>query len=77
MDIEKYKQAKALAEKLSPLIDIIGILENHKVAPELFFGHFEFVFGNRTLLVPGELNNEILQILIKHRNKLQKEFEEL
>ena len=45
MDIEKYKQAKALAEKLSSLIEIIGILKNHKVAPELFFGHFEFVFG--------------------------------
>ena len=77
MDIEKYKQAKALAEKLSSLIDIIGILENHKVAPELFFGHFEFVFGNRTLSVPGELNDEISQILIKYRNRLQKEFDEL
>lgn len=78
MDIEKYKKAKRLDEELSPIIDIVNILSLNKEMPEAFNeGHFEFVTNTKTLAVPRVLNGEILPIIARHRDKLQKEFEEL
>ena len=83
MDITKYILAKELEKRLSPLIDIAGILSCEKLAnsnkdlPQLYDGRFEFKEGNRTLLVSKELNDDILQVVIKHRDKLQQEFEKL
>ena len=73
MDIEKYKKAKRLEEELSPIIDIVNSL-NLRVINE---GHFEFVTNTKTLPVPRVLNGEILPIIAKYGDKLQKEFEEL
>jgi hypothetical protein len=78
MDIEKYKQAKRLAEEISSLTEIESILRRHDALPGVFFGgHFEFIGESRTLVVPRMLNNEILPIIKKYRDELQKEFEEL
>lgn len=78
MDIEKYKKAKRLEEELSPIIDIVNTLSLNKEMPELFDeGHFEFVINSKRLVVPKVLNGEILPIIAKYRDKLQKEFEEL
>lgn len=78
MDIEKYKKAKRLEEELSPIIDIVNSLNLHMKMPEMFNeGHFEFVTNTKTLPVPRVLNGEILPIIAKYGDKLQKEFEEL
>lgn len=78
MDIEKYRQARRLAEEISPLIEIENILGRNGVLPEVFFGgHFEFVGESQTLVVPRILNDEILSIIKKYRAELQEEFEEL
>ena len=78
MDIEKYKKAKRLEEELSPIIDIVNSLNLHMKMPEVFNeGHFEFVTNTNTFVVPRVLNGEILPIIAKYRDKLQKEFEEL
>lgn len=78
MDIEKYKKAKRLEEELSPIIDIVNSLNLHVKMPEMFNeGHFEFVTNTKTLPVPRVLNGEILTIIAKYGDKLQKEFEEL
>lgn len=78
MDIKKYKKAKRLEEELYPIIDIVNILSLNKEMPEVFNeGHFEFVTNSMTLAVPRVLNGEILPIIAKYRDKLQKEFEEL
>jgi hypothetical protein len=53
MDIEKYKQAKRLAEEISPLTEIENILGRNGVLPGVFFGgHFEFIGESETLVVP-------------------------
>lgn len=78
MDIEKYRQARRLAEEIYPLTEIENILGKNDVLPEVFFGgHFEFVGESKTLVVPRALNDEILTIITKYRNELQKEFDEL
>lgn len=78
MDIEKYKKAKRLEEELSPIIDIVNSLNLHVKMPEMFNeGHFEFVTNTKTLPVPRVLNGELLPIIAKYGDKLQKEFEEL
>ena len=78
MDIEKYKQAKRLEEELSPIIEIVNSLNLSEKMPEIFNeGHFEFVTNTTTIAVPRVLNGEILPIIIKHRDKLQKQFDEL
>lgn len=78
MDIEKYKQARRLAEEIRPLTEIENILGRNDILPEVFFGgHFEFVGESKTLVVPRALNDEILKIITKYRDELQKEFEEL
>lgn len=78
MDIEKYKKAKRIEAELSPIIDIANSLNLNKKMPELFDeGHFEFVTNTKTLAVPRVLNGEILPIIAKYGEKLQKEFEEL
>ena len=78
MDIEKYKKAKRLEEELSPMIDIVNSLNLHMKMPEEFNGgHFEFVSNSTTVVVPRVLNGEILPIIAKYRDKLQKEFDEL
>lgn len=78
MDIEKYKKAKRLEEELSPIIDIVNSLNLHIKMPEMFNeGHFEFVTNTKTLPVPRVLNGEILPIIAKYGDKLQKEFDEL
>lgn len=78
MDIEKYKKAKRLEEELSPIIDIVNILSSNMKKPGVFNGgHFEFVTNSKTLVVPRVLNGEILPIIAKYGDKLQKEFEEL
>lgn len=78
MDIEKYRQARRLAEEISALTEIENILRRNNALPGVFFGgHFEFVGESRTLVVPQILNKEILPIIKKYRDELQKEFEEL
>ena len=78
MDIEKYRQARRLAEEISALTEIENILRRNDALPGAFFGgHFEFVGESRTLVVPQILNKEILSIIKKYRDELQKEFEEL
>lgn len=78
MDIEKYKKAKRLEEELSPIIDIANALNLHMKMPKMFDeGHFEFVTNTTTIAVPKVLNGEILPIIARYRDKLQKEFEEL
>lgn len=78
MDIEKYKQAKRLAEEIYPLTEIENILGRNDLLPGVFFGgHFEFIGESKTFVVPRILNNEILSIIKKYRGELQKEFEEL
>lgn len=78
MDIEKYKKAKRLEEELSPIIDIADSLNLSMKMPEMFNeGHFEFVTNTKTSVVPRVLNGEILPIIAKYRDELQKEFEEL
>lgn len=78
MDIEKYKKAKKLEEELSPIIDIVNSLNSNMKMPEMFNeGHFEFVTNTKTLPVPRVLNGEIIPIIAKYGDKLQKEFEEL
>jgi hypothetical protein len=78
MDIEKYKQAKRLAEEISSLTGIESILRRHDALPGVFFGgHFEFVTNSKKLVVPRVLNGEILPIIAKYGDKLKKEFDEL
>ena len=78
MDIELYKKAKRLEAELSPIIDIVNALNLNMKMPEMFNeGHFEFVTNTKTIVVPRVLNGEILPIIAKYRDKLQKEFEEL
>ena len=78
MDIEKYKKAKRLEEELSPIIDIVNILSLKKEMPETFKEvRIEVVTSCNTLVVPICLYGEILPIIAKHRDRLQKEFEEL
>ena len=78
MDIEKYKQARRLAEEIYSLTRIENILGRSNALPEVFFGgHFEFTGESQTFVVPRVLNNEILTIITKYRDKLQKEFEAL
>ena len=78
MDIELYKQAKRLEAELSPIIDIVNALNLHMKMPEMFNGgHFEFVTNTTKIAVPRVLNGEILPIIAKYGDKLQKEFDEL
>ena len=78
MDIEKYKKAKKIEAELSPIINIANALNLHMKMPETFNeGHFEFVTNTKTIALPRVLNGEILPIIARHRDKLQKEFEEL
>ena len=74
MDIEKYKKAKRLEEELSPIIDIVNLLNLHIEMPGMFNeGHFEFVTNTETLPVPRVLNGEILPIIAKYGEKLKKQ----
>ena len=78
MDLEKYRQIRRLAEEISTLTEIENILGRNDILPEVFFGgHFEFVGESKTFVVPRALNGEILTIITKYRDELQKEFEEL
>lgn len=78
MDIEKYKKAKRIEDELSPIIGIVNILNLNMEMPEVFNeGHFEFVTNSHKLVVPRVLNGEILPIIAKYGDKLQKQFEEL
>lgn len=78
MDIEKYKKATRLEAELSPIIDIVNILSLKKEMPEVFDDvRLELVTSCKMLVVPRCLYEEILTIIAKYRDKLQKEFEEL
>ena len=78
MDVEKYKKAKKIEAELSPIMDIADSLNLSMKMPEMFNeGHFEFVTNTKTIVVPRVLNGEILPIIAKYGNKLQKEFDEL
>lgn len=78
MDVEKYKKAKKIEAELSPIMDIADSLNLSMKMPEMFNeGHFEFVTNTKTIVVPRVLNGEILPIIAKYGDKLQKEFKEL
>ena len=78
MDIELYKKAKRLEAELSPIIDMVNEFNLSMKMPDVFKGgHFEFVTDSKKLVVPRVLNGEILPIIAKYGDKLQKEFEEL
>lgn len=74
MDIEKFKKAKQLVDKLSYLEDI-------RIAFEAPIGYRCAVFvaecsGTR-YVIPKEAESDILDIIKRHKDQLQKEFEEL
>lgn len=74
MDIEKLKKAKQLVDKLSDL-------ENIRIAFEAPIGYRCAVFvaecSGKRYVIPREAEADILDILKRHKDQLQKEFEEL
>ena len=74
MDIEKLKKAKLLVDKLSDL-------ENIRIAFEAPIGYRGAVFvaecSGKRYVIPKEAESDILDILKRHKDQLQKEFEEL
>ena len=74
MDIEKFKKAKQLVEKLSDLGSICFAFE----AP---IGYRCAVFvaecSGKRYVIPKEAEADIFDIIKRHKDQLQKEFEEL
>lgn len=74
MDIEKFKKAKLLVEKLSDLEDI-------RIAFEAPIAYRCAVFvaecSGKRYVIPKEAEADILDIIKRHKDQLQKEFEEL
>lgn len=74
MDIEKYKKATSLINKIEILRRIIGI-DSSEGFENIDLSRHYFVVGD--VEIPKELNRDLLDVIIKHRERLQKEFEEL
>ena len=83
MDIEKYKKAKRIEAELSPIIDIVNILSLNKEMPEAFYKPY-FSYHKRPVLtfsldvrIDKSLNDDLIAVIKRHKEKLEKEFEEL
>lgn len=74
MDIEKYKKATSLINKIEILRRIIGI-DSSEGFENIDLSRHHFVVGD--VEIPKELNRDFLDVIIKHRERFQKEFEEL
>lgn len=74
MDIEKFKKAKQLVDELSDLEDI-------RIAFEAPIDYRCAVFvaecSGKRYVIPKETEADILDIIKRHKDQLQKEFEEL